>query len=472
MSAAVPFRLVRAALSRALDLGDRVLERLARPPVWTGPPPGAPPGFLGVADRWIQPGAHVPRPGDDALGFGLLERWAAAAHPHVEGGTRLTCRSLTIPALPPATAPHALVDAADLVIDFSRLRRASTPRFRPDHRKGRRQLHRYEAGALAGQGRAVAGAGLGCFPRDHLRDVFGSLALAGAPPHCDVEVTHPVLFVTREGLEARNLFHATTDLLNAFQAALVCGVARADAEVVLLDAARPAPFDALWPRVFAPRRGVRRVGDFRGARVRFRHAVFVPPGYTSQLYAWLREPAAITSEVALLEAFAELVVRATGLDPERPRAPGPLRAVLVSRRPAPGSRAVRRALSDEAACLAALAALPGVDARTVDLAALSIEAQIELATRTDLLAGVHGAGLTHLLWLPPHAAVLEIDPTGGPGWRCYEHLAAWTGHGHARLEATERIRGAGSVVHVDPARLREVALRLAQAIAARLASTG
>ena len=38
--------------------------------------------------------------------------------------------------------------------------------------------------------------------------------------------------------------------------------------------------------------------------------------------------------------------------------------------------------------------------------------QVAIAQGTDVLVAVHGAALTHLLWLPKHAVVLEIMPPG------------------------------------------------------------
>ncbi len=38
----------------------------------------------------------------------------------------------------------------------------------------------------------------------------------------------------------------------------------------------------------------------------------------------------------------------------------------------------------------------------------SIKDQIAVARTSDILFGMHGAGLTHILWLPAHAVVLEV----------------------------------------------------------------
>ena len=66
-------------------------------------------------------------------------------------------------------------------------------------------------------------------------------------------------------------------------------------------------------------------------------------------------------------------------------------------------RTPARRIANEEAMEAALLALGGVQVRRVEFSALSWRAQMELVASSDLLLGMHGAGLTHLLWLPPHA---------------------------------------------------------------------
>jgi capsular polysaccharide biosynthesis protein len=39
--------------------------------------------------------------------------------------------------------------------------------------------------------------------------------------------------------------------------------------------------------------------------------------------------------------------------------------------------------------------------------------QIRIAARTDILLGLHGNGLTHLIWLPRQSLVIEMMLAGG-----------------------------------------------------------
>lgn len=51
--------------------------------------------------------------------------------------------------------------------------------------------------------------------------------------------------------------------------------------------------------------------------------------------------------------------------------------------------------------------------------------QIEITRNTDVFIGIHGAGLTHLLFLPKWATLFELHNCGDPN--CYKDLARLRG---------------------------------------------
>jgi len=454
---------------------------------------------VGDPALWFQPGDCREFPGDRDFGSALLERWrrvrrlvTAPSRGGRQDGpeTRLHVHSTVHPFYETEKTPHAIVDAEHLVIDFSKLHPARTIRFRPRYKTGRgRQYHRYRPGALLGSAAPAGefarprpwakwtrdrqpGLRLDLFSREHFQDIFDSYRCWEdvSAPVWDEVVEHPVLFVTREGDESRNLFHVATDLLNAIEASLIVGVARPDVEVVILDNAPPSPYDELWPRIIAPRRGVRRVGDFAGRRVLFRRAIFSPPGYHSFFFAGVRGENPVPQRVGLVDAFVGLILRAYGIDPHRePPRSGPLRATLVLRRPYQGHRYMARRLANEEACVAVLRSA-GLAVQAIDFACRPFEEQLRIAAETDILVGIHGAGLTHFLWMPPHGGLLEVDPESGGSWRCFRHLATWTGREAALIPEQQRWIPRGTRVTVDPPRFEAAVRNLAERVQARLAA--
>lgn len=69
-----------------------------------------------------------------------------------------------------------------------------------------------------------------------------------------------------------------------------------------------------------------------------------------------------------------------------------------------------RMMDNEQAVLEGLTRELGADTLVVmvDLAQLSFVQQLELVARTDLLVGLHGAGLAHGLFMPPTSGAFVI----------------------------------------------------------------
>lgn len=92
----------------------------------------------------------------------------------------------------------------------------------------------------------------------------------------------------------------------------------------------------------------------------------------------------------------------------RPRAPGEVRAVYLSREDS--IREISPSL--RAAIVTRLLEVHGVTCHVVAIdGGASLEEQVRLFAEVDLLVGLHGNGLSNLLWVPHHGAVLELFPT-------------------------------------------------------------
>lgn len=63
--------------------------------------------------------------------------------------------------------------------------------------------------------------------------------------------------------------------------------------------------------------------------------------------------------------------------------------------------------------------------------------QLEITRNTDILIGMHGAGLTHLLFLPNWATIFEIYNCGDP--TCYYDLARLRGINYITWEDNSKL---------------------------------
>ncbi|KAK3291753.1 uncharacterized protein B0H64DRAFT_329608 [Chaetomium fimeti] len=113
------------------------------------------------------------------------------------------------------------------------------------------------------------------------------------------------------------------------------------------------------------------------------------------------------------------------------------------------NRTGSRKLADQEALLAAVAAKhPHVRIQSVDFATLSFPEQIRVARATDVLLGVHGAGLTHTMFMRDgRGAVVEIRPATND-YRGFRNLAFMKGL-HYFTALVEQIPARGKVVKRD-----------------------
>lgn len=76
-------------------------------------------------------------------------------------------------------------------------------------------------------------------------------------------------------------------------------------------------------------------------------------------------------------------------------------------------------------------AFPNACVEGVLMDSLPMRQQLEVVSTTDIFIGMHGAGMTHSIFLPKHAAVLELFPKDfkrdRPWYVCYQKIAEWRG---------------------------------------------
>jgi hypothetical protein len=82
-----------------------------------------------------------------------------------------------------------------------------------------------------------------------------------------------------------------------------------------------------------------------------------------------------------------------------------------------------RHLSDagRASLVGLFADYPNVNFRRVRMEEYSMQEQMAIAAQTDVLIGVHGNGLTHMLWMAPKGFVCEIFPRWAMGHFVSKH---------------------------------------------------
>lgn len=134
---------------------------------------------------------------------------------------------------------------------------------------------------------------------------------------------------------------------------------------------------------------------------------------------------------ALFHAFSEFMLHRLRI-PEQPRKSTKLRVTFLSR------QTKYRRIINEDELVEALDHHPDYDVKKVTYSReISFKEQLAITRNTDILIGIHGAGLTHLLFLPNWASLFEIYNCEDPG--CYKDLARLRGINYITWEDEEKV---------------------------------
>jgi glycoprotein 2-beta-D-xylosyltransferase len=291
------------------------------------------------------------------------------------------------------------------------------------------------------------------------RDLLLSLALvpdAAAAPRtvCAQRVRATVVLVTR--MEYANLFHTSTDWYNVWSAARSAGLAptldfvaegltprslvtphttapKFNAHVVFLDGHNAGPMDEGWLSLFL---SVSYAKHFEGPTC-FDRVVYAPFGYVAAISAGIQPMQQKCRTDPHVRRFSDDFVRGLGLAPRARSTCGagaaaggaagdadavgaaPTKVVFVQRthylaHPRHNGKIVRRLDNEDEIVQSLTAAAAGGEAGVELLrgvfSEMTLREQVRVAQQACVMAGAHGAGLSHVLFAPPGVHVLELQP--------------------------------------------------------------
>eukprot|EP01104_Vermistella_antarctica_P019660 TRINITY_DN782_c0_g1_i3.p1 TRINITY_DN782_c0_g1~~TRINITY_DN782_c0_g1_i3.p1 ORF type:complete len:451 (+),score=100.20 TRINITY_DN782_c0_g1_i3:1055-2407(+) len=222
---------------------------------------------------------------------------------------------------------------------------------------------------------------------------------------CDVVVDHPVIMTARR--DHGNPFFQVASPLNTFLTKLMLGIE--DAQIILLDEEK-TNFDDLWTTVVGspnhPTLFGRDLKKSHPKKTCYRRLIIGLPEYSGPMMKDLDAGSSCTDS-EMVKAFVEKVVGAYGLDSIPP--PKGLRITINSRRDY-GGRRLDRTLANEDEVIRILQDVTKGQVESVDFAKLDFKQQLTKIRNTNVLVGMHGAGMVHTMFLPEEAIVVEFFP--------------------------------------------------------------
>ncbi len=277
-------------------------------------------------------------------------------------------------------------------------------------------------------------------------------AFAGADGDrpCDVKIPQPTLLIKPDS--RNNIYHGLCDHANLYLSMWIAGWAEVeDLEIVYWEPRVSGErvrspwyelFDAFTDAPVVP------LGHYAGSSMCFDQAMLaVNPRslrtFYYNMYVPGRDLGCRSGAGGFLRSFGERTkARLLPAPPRQPAAEDPVRIKIMSRSKGTGRTSGTRQVTNETELAAAVRRrIPGTEVEIVNFdwnGRPSIEGQVALMTDTDVLVGMHGAGLVHTLWLPPWAVVLEIYNCGDVN--TYRDLARMMGVGYLTGEAADVTR--------------------------------
>lgn len=247
--------------------------------------------------------------------------------------------------------------------------------------------------------------------------------------------------------EYANFFHTVTYLYNAFLTARSLGLSCDQVHVLFVDAHAHTPLDQVWHTLFRNVTRLKQLPD----NTWLRSLVWLPLGYSAPLMnEALRSIPLLTDFSAYFRSRFGLPAQHKTLNCSNVTVTFLFRRNYIAHPRNPTGVVPRRVDNEQQLLDSTRQAFEHAEVKLnlldVTFEPLSMREQVSLIADTDVLVAMHGAGLTHILFLPEHAAVVEMF-SRGTRVSHYEAFARWRSLKYKLFQSKD---GNSFVVHVSP----------------------
>lgn len=219
-----------------------------------------------------------------------------------------------------------------------------------------------------------------------------------------------------------NLYHTMTDIYNAFLMVLIFKISPQNTDILFIDSHPKGSLDSVWSTLF--RRTIR-AGHLTQPVV-FSNLVWSIMGYNSPLNQHA------TPHIPYLEEFRQFFLSRFNVEDSHKLNCSNISLLIIWREdyvahPRNPKGRVTRKIKNEIELAEAISdELRGHRVHALQIDLLPMREQLQLISETDILVGMHGAGLSHTLFLPKHAGLAEFYPIYYPqSNRHFLTMARW-----------------------------------------------
>ncbi|KAL0584079.1 hypothetical protein ABG067_006069 [Albugo candida] len=219
-----------------------------------------------------------------------------------------------------------------------------------------------------------------------------------------------------------NPFFQTAVVLNAWIMLQVVHWDTSNTQIVYLDQGFPNALEQLHKRLLAPNHPVITGEMLQGRMFHFDNALIIPFELNGPMMAHLNDDEPCHYNQMLdqfrLESLKTMGVKTRKMD-ERS-----CTITIISRRPYQGRKLGRRWLNEEEIVQEMINEYSREDFyrfgictfQSLDFISYSMERQMQSMIESDIVIGMHGAGMVNVLWTRPHTSVIEIFPRTKKRW--------------------------------------------------------
>ena len=207
--------------------------------------------------------------------------------------------------------------------------------------------------------------------------------------------------------EYANLYHTVTDYYNAFLAMMFFKKTPEETAILLVDGHPKGSLDNTWSILFNK---VTRIGSVKGVTLH-NEFVWVEQGYNSPMS---NQEA---NSIPIVKKFREFFLHKHGVDSESHKLNCSAVNLLflwrrnyVAHPRNPSGQVSRKIKNEEQLVKYVTENYMNVNVKAYQLDQFNMSMQLAIIAKTDILVGMHGVGLTHSMFLPKHAGLIEFYP--------------------------------------------------------------
>ncbi|XP_074646887.1 uncharacterized protein LOC141902861 [Tubulanus polymorphus] len=213
------------------------------------------------------------------------------------------------------------------------------------------------------------------------------------------------LAITR--YEFANLYHTMTDFYNAFLMIRFFNKKPDDTTILFVDGHPKGSLDSIWSKLFNE---VQRLGHMSNL-TKYSELVWAAQGYNSPMNHHKLK------SIPLVEDFREFFLARHNVTARiRPLNCSNVQLLFIWRHdyvahPRNPSGSVSRKIKNEQELVNSITnKYHNIRIKAIQIDKFDMASQLKMVNEADILVGMHGAGLSHTLFLPKHAGVIEFYP--------------------------------------------------------------